>query len=448
MPAAVPVVARPPVTEKVLPNGLRVVVIEHHRQPVVSVRAVFRQGAVGDRPDGFGATFFALSLLSGFYEVDGSNNRVVEADSFGRKVFYAGGDLKIDIAADQAYIGIDGYARDTAEYLSLLSSGVRKPRCGPTSFDIRRDAMINQLLEIELSDPAIFQLFIDRAAFGTGHPYARPVFGTVESLKELSLRQVQRRQSELLTPRGTTLIVAGDVNPSQVMVDVRSTWGKWRGAKASPLRRVAPPRLRTTSEVLLIPRTPAASMYICAARSLADIKGEDTGLRALAYLFGTGLDSRLGTELRTTSGLSYSVDASLLERRFARALVACTLVQSRDTTFALEIFRRTADKMATRPPSKDEFERVRRQLMAADAVREASTAGTIDAWLDALARGKRSPRVNSELRRLTRSQLYALARRVFAPGRVQFLLGGTPSEAALAAQAAGLGPVRRVRLDL
>ena len=81
--APLPAPAAAKVTERVLGNGLRVVVVEHHRRPIVAVRTIFNQGAAQDDKDAIGSTFFAVSLLGGYYEVDEDGYRKVEADSFG-----------------------------------------------------------------------------------------------------------------------------------------------------------------------------------------------------------------------------------------------------------------------------------------------------------------------------------------------------------------------------
>ena len=438
----------PRVTERRLANGLRVIFVEHHRRPTVNIRLVFGQGAAQDFNEGIGATFFAVSLLGGFYEVDQDERRIVETDSFARKVFYSGGELKIAVSADQAYIGIDGYAKDTPTYLKLLSGAIRKPRCGPNSFALRRTAMINALEEVELSDAPVFQLFVDRAAFGAGHPYARPSFGSIRSLKELSLLQIRERQQRLLTPAGSTLLVVGDVDPGTVLPAIQTTLGRWKRRPPTRGRRLPPPRV-ARGEVLLVPRTPAASMLVCATRPLRSNDGRDrAALQVLAQLLGGGLDSRLGGGLRMQAGVSYSFNATLLERRHARALVACTLVRSKDTAKALQIFRRELEALASAPPTADELARAKRQIIVATEVQDHSAAGATMAWLTALELGARTPRADRSVQAVTAEQVHAIARRVLNTGQVRFLLGGAPNYAQQAARMAGLGAVRTVRLNL
>ncbi|MEM7678250.1 MAG: efflux RND transporter permease subunit, partial [Myxococcota bacterium] len=186
------------------------VIVERHQRPIVSARLVFGEGAVHEPPEATGSTHFAVSLLAGYYEVNADGKPIPEADSFARKVFYSGGELKLAVNAESAYFGIDGYAADIAVYLRLLSRAIRRPRCGPQSFAARRNATIHSLEEIELSDPSVFQLFVNQAAFGSGHPYARPTFGTIRTLKELDLGTIEDRQRALLNPANSTLVVVGE----------------------------------------------------------------------------------------------------------------------------------------------------------------------------------------------------------------------------------------------
>ena len=440
--------AEPTVTEVQLRNGLRVVIVEQHRRPIVSLRFVFGQGAAQDPPGTIGATYFAVSLLSDYYEVDRDGRPLAEADSFARQVFYLGGQVVQNVRADQAIFGIDGYAKDTPTYLRMLSQALVQPRCGPRAFRVRRNAMIHFLEEVELSDQLVFQLFVNRAAFGTGHPYARAPFGTIDSLKALRLPQVKRRQSALLNPSATTLLVVGDVDPTETLSAIRSTFGRWPSRRAKDIRPVRPPKRRARIQPLLIPRTPAASMLICATRTLVDIQGQQGVLRVLAQILGHGLDSRLGLELRMKTGLSYSFSAEILERRHGRALVACTRTRAAQTAQALTAFDRALQGLAAAPPSNEELERAKRQLIVQDKNLNASTTVTVDNWLRALSLGRTRPKNEDSITTVTPTEVYALAQQVLTKAKLQFVLGGAPKVAHQAAAAAGLGPLRTVRLDL
>ena len=331
----------------------------------------------------------------------------------------------------------------------MLSGALMRPRCGPNSFVLRRNAMIHALEEVELSDTAVFQLFVDRAAFGAGHPYARPVFGTIDDLKLLSLNQIKDRQKQVITPVGTTLLIVGDVKPGPTLDAVEQTFGFWPTRRPPRPRPIRPPALRSRGRAFLIPRTPARSMLVCATRPLSDIRGRDAGLEVLAQILGGSLDSRLGTGLRMNSGLSYSFSASVLERRHARALVACTLVRTKDTAPALTVFKTELQRLASAPPSQAELERAKAQLLAVKGAANSSVQATVARWTRALAQGQNRPAdTRAAIRDITVDTVHALAKKVLRTGTVRYVLGGTPSTAREAAQVAGLGRMRTVRLDL
>lgn len=450
-PESIAAPSRPPlVREWTLRNGLRVVVVEQHRQPIVSVRLIFNAGAVQDPSRDIGATYFAVSLLGAYYEVNARGDRVIEADSFARRVFNKGGEFRSSVTADASFVGIDGYAEDAALYLNLLSKAVRKPRCGPRSFVLRRDAMINALEEVELSDELVFQVFVDRLAFGAGHPYARPTFGTIDSLKRLPLDSVKNRQQRLLTPRGSTLLIVGDVRAGRILVDAKRAFERWPSRRPPPTKRIRPPRISRTNRVLLIPRAPAKSMAICAARPLSDVAKKDGATtRVLTRILGDGLDSRLGVALRMDRGLSYGMYAVLLEKRHARALVACTRVRADDTAAALTAFRSALTGLISKPPTPTELRRAKRQLTTRSATRFGTLSSSVQAWLEALELGHQRPENEvAQIERVTAANVHTLAKKILDPTSVRFILGGTARQARRAVRKANLGRIERVRLDL
>lgn len=189
-------------------------------------------------------------------------------------------------------------------------------------------------------------------------------------------------------------------------------------------------------------------MAVCAARPLTGARGDRAGLEVLAHVLGGGLDSRLGDALRMVNGVSYSISAAILERRYADALVACTLVRSKDTTRALTIFREVLERLVAAPPTAKELARAKRQIIVQQESQHTSVQGTLSSWLSALSVGKRRPAPTLGVDAVTANQVHVLAKRILKPDRVRFLLGGRAKYAREAARAAGLGTPQTVRLDL
>ena len=110
----------PPYQIRTLPNGLQVVVVEHHEQPAVSVRMLIKAGMAQDPAGKSGVANMVAQLLD-----QGTTTR--SARQIAEAVDAMGGDLQIAAGTDVSSANIrlmkDGFSAG----LDLLSEIVRSP---------------------------------------------------------------------------------------------------------------------------------------------------------------------------------------------------------------------------------------------------------------------------------------------------------------------------------
>lgn len=453
---AVPVRAPPPLpapprtvaparaVEQRLANGLRVVVVEHHRRPVAIVRLHLPSGAATERPRLGGATWLAVHLVTDFRELDDRGERLAGEKSFRHQVAELGGAADAEVGADQTLLEISGYAADAGLYLDHLAAAVLHPRRGAESFRSRRSALLDFLEDLQATDPEALQRMISEASFGAGHPYARSAIGTLETLTPLGLEDVVARQDEVLSPRGATLVVVGDVRAAEVFSRARRAFGAWQRDPAPGVGRLPadPPAAR--AEVGLLRREPASTLLVCATRPLPDVRGQDPALDVLAALLGDGTGSRLNARLRETTGLSYHAGATVVRHRLARAFRACARVAADRGAEGVRTIRAVLDGLRTSPPGDDEVRRARARCLASLDEADDTAAGIAAAWTEALARGEAWPRPAEEraaLEQVGPAEVQRLARTVLDPRTLSWILSGERRAATQAAAGGRLGPV-------
>lgn len=450
----------PPPAQARLRGGLRVVVLERHRRPVVLVRLVLPRGAVTDPPGQAGATWLAVHLLTDYRERGDRGERLGGEKPLRREAVELGGALAAAVAPDFSLLSVSGYARDTARYLALLAGAVTAPRHGEESFAARRNALLDAIEDLESSDAEALERVVDQAAFGAGHPYARSAAGTLASLGALGLEDVVAQQQAVLVPDGATLLVVGDVQADRVIAEVRRTFAAWdredpfagiaaHGERGAP-PVVPPPAARPGPfEVGLLRRRPASTLLACATRPLTGVRATDGALQVFAALLGGGGRSRLSLALREEGGFTYAAHAAIVRRRAARALVACAPLAAARAEEGLRAFRDALAAVRDRPPGPEELARAKAVRLAAldggeeDAVREA------EAWTEAIALGDPAPRgarEAAEIAATTGEDVRRVAAAALRPDGLRWILSGDPAVAARAVRANGLG--RLVALPL
>jgi zinc protease len=435
------------VTRTTLDTGLRVVIVERHARPVVTVNLVLSHGALSDPPDSGGITYLAVKLASDFYEPMGVNDAQSDERSFRRRVVDLGGWASFDVESDYSLVQIAGYARDTPRYLQMIAEVVREPRHGNGSFNARRNAALDAIESIESEDPQALQQLIAKSAFGQEHPYARSLLGTTESLGALELQEVMEHQRVVFVPAGATLLIVGDLQPDKTLSAVRKWLGNWQGWKdLHPMPSVPAPSLpRAPGEIGFLERHAASTLLTCAMRPLREVAGTDPALRVLTNVLGGGIGSRLGTTLRERNGLTYGAHAEIIRRHEANALIACAPLQGEKADLGVRFFRGILEELRESPPTDDEVRRAK-SLCLAELDSSYDDAGAITReWLRAITLGSGVPQLEKEraaIERVTVQDVRRLARSLFRLKTFRWVVSGDARAARQAFEVTRLGKLK------
>jgi len=440
----------PAARELMLPNGLRVVAVEHHARPVVVMTLLWPRGAFSDPSDAAGATSLAVQIATDYRERSDRGEEDLEEKPLRGLVAELGATLDSGTTHEAAWIHLTGYAADLGAYLTLLAGAVQEPRHGERSFKGRRDAKLDFLEDLRTSDDDALGRVMAQAAFGRGHPYARSPIGTRASLSTLGLEDVVRQQAAVLVPEGATLVVVGDLDARTVLGQAQAAFRGWQG-RALPAPVVeAGPAAAAREPVGLLRRQPASTLVTCAARPLAGVTSSDASLQLLAALLGDGAASRLARALREQGGHAYAVGAGLERRRHGRAFLACATLGADRGGEGLKAFRETLAAVRAAPPSASELAHALGQVQAELDASWDDAHHISAAWTEAIALGEDRPRPErrrAELMAVTADELWRAAREVLRPEATRWVVSGETAAAARASEANGLGAPLALTLD-
>jgi zinc protease len=434
--------ARPAPVDVRLASGLRVVVVERHARPIVTLDLVVPRGTVTDPPRELGVTWLAIHLATDYRERGDQGESLAGEKSLRRQFVELGGSLGAVVQPDFAALRAAGYAQDAGRLLALLGEAVVTPRHGAESYAQRRNALLDALDDLESSSPAALARVVEEAAFGAGHPYARSAIGTRQSLRPLGLEDVVAHQERILAPQGATLLVVGDVRPDRVLADARRAFARWDREAISPVAVPPPAAPRPGAEVGFLRRQPASTLVACVTRPLADVPGSDAAFEVLAAILGEGIRSRLSQALREERGLTYTPHAVLVRRRAARALVACAPLDAARAGEGLGTFRAALEALRAAPPRPEELRRAKALRLAEREEAQDDALRTAEAWLEAIALRGGLPRLEqerAELERVGPDEVRRVAAAALRAESLRWILSGDPAAAARAVQEARLG---------
>lgn len=284
-----------------LDNGLRVVVLENRRAPIVLQMVWYRTGAADERPGERGVAHLVEHLMfRGTKNLDpGEFSRIV-ARIGGRDNAFTSHDYTAYFQRVAAH-ELETVMRIEADRMHnlALTDGVVLPE---------REVVLEERRSRTDNRPASQLRERMRRILYLNHPYGRPVIGWESEIRRLTTDKALAFYRRHYVPGNAMLIVAGDVTPDRVKSLARKHYGPIP-PRAAPARErgkepphLAPRRVALTSERV---RQPSWSrLYL-----VPDFVDRRHALEVFAELLGGGSTSRLYRRLVIERGIAAGAGA-------------------------------------------------------------------------------------------------------------------------------------------
>lgn len=315
----------PPFQEATLPNGMRLLVVESRKEPVVSVSLSFAAGSVLDPAGKEGLAGMTAGLLS-----KGAGKRT--ADQFSEAIESTGGSLSAGAGEDFLMLSANVMTPSLPLAFELMADAVIRPTFPEAEIELLRTQTLSGL-QVQLSQPgALADIALQRALYGA-HPYSRtPLPASVRSITRADIVAYHRAR---LRPGGALMVVAGDVSLADARRLAVQAFRGWMGTPPAVAAAKAP-ATRTATEIVLVHRPGSVQSNILVG-NLTTAPGDPRQYAAAIAnkVLGGGTDSRLFQILREQKGWTYGAYSGLSRRRGVGHFIASAEVRTEVTDSAL-----------------------------------------------------------------------------------------------------------------
>jgi zinc protease len=356
--------ATPAVHEFKLDNGLKVLVKEDHRAPVVVSQIWYKVGSSYE-PSGLTGISHALEHMMF------KGTPTVGPGEFERIIAANGGSQNAFTSRDYtAYF--EQLEKDRLE-VSFRLEADRMHHLSLAKEDFAKELQVvaeERRLRTEDSPEGLTQEQFYAIAY-VSSPYHHPIIGWMNDIKSLQVEDLQHWYQQWYTPNNATLVVVGDVDPQKVFELAKTYFG--------PLPPHALPTLKPAAEIpqkgerRLVVKVPAELPYIILGYKVPVLKTaeqswEPYALEVLSGILDGGGSSRLshnlvrGSQLAAAAGAAYNLESRLEE------LFTLTASPTPGHTLAEleQALRAQVKRLQEEPVSAEELSRVVAQVIATD----------------------------------------------------------------------------------
>ncbi|MEN8127310.1 MAG: pitrilysin family protein [Planctomycetota bacterium] len=329
-----------------LPNGVKVLVVENHEVPFVSLNLGLTHGAWTETKPGT-AVMTSAMLTRG----TGKYSEAELATAMEQFAITISGSANMDTATVNM-----NCLKEKLDYgMLLMSNVVLEPAFEQAEFDKLLLQEITRLNIKEQQPDYLAGKYLNETLFGQ-HPYARTPLGNTTDLKQLTVEDLKQWWKAHSQPDFATLIFAGDISKKEAVDLAKKYFGQW-GPAAITAPTVSDTPAAASTTIYLVNRPGSAQAQIQMGQLGITRKQQPdyfVGLLVNAY-FGGSFHSRLNENIRIKRGLTYGAWGGYRAMNLAGTFKVSTYTKNESAAETIRVILEQIDELRMVEPSDAEF---------------------------------------------------------------------------------------------
>ena len=342
------------------PGGIKAWLVEEHGLPLIAVKFGFDGGGTQD-PDGKEgvANLLTVTLDEGAGDL--------KSAAFQERMEELAVKMSFDAGRDTISGSFQTLTENRDAAIKLFNLAITKPRFDADAIE-RMKQQISTGLVFDAKDPDKVAAKAWYETAFAGHPYARPVNGTVASLATITSADLEAYRSKIFAKDTLRVTVVGDVTADELGPMLDRMFGGI--AEKQTLREVPPLAFAKAGSTKVIemkvPQSVAQFGHAAFSRNDKDFIAS----YVLNYIIGGGgFNSRLMEEVREKRGLAYSVYSYVAPLKHTAIFLGGVATKNAEIGQSIDVIRDVLQRMADEGPSQVELDNAKQYLTGSYALR-------------------------------------------------------------------------------
>lgn len=407
--------------DTVLDNGLRVIAVRRPGVPMVELRLQIPL-AGSHHTHTARAELLSATLLAGTERRSRSD---IDVD-----LSRVGADLGASINPERLSLSGAALSAGLPVLLDVVADALVAATHSPGEVRLEKERLAAHLAMARSQPRTIARLALQRRRYGD-HPVTRelPEPEDVAAVTPAGVRSLQRRA---VVPRGSLLVLVGDLTPAAVVDEVAAALRGWESDRAAVRLPELPEVVGGNLQLVHRPGAVQSQLRL-SGRAVPRTDPRYPALQLANLVFGGYFSARWPENIREDKGYTYGAHSWLEFNTHGATLVLDTDTATGATAAALLETRYELGRLVVVPPTEDELESARRYAIGSLSVSLASQAGLASSVQAVAMAGLDLDWLRGHPDRLaavTRDQVAEAAAEFFAPSAFTGVVVGDAAELA------------------
>jgi zinc protease len=362
--AEAPAISAGPIQRFVLSNGMRLLVREDHRLPLVYVDAVFRGGLLAETPENNGLTKLFARVL-----VKGTKTRT--AEEIADEIEAVGGTISSDAGNNSFSVSLEVMEPDLDMGLDLFADVLLNASLPESVIEREKAAQCAAIKGEDEHVTSIARNLLRATLFGA-HPYALRTSGTVATVGSLTREDLLAFRAQHLSARNGVLAIFGDINAAEAVEKAEALFG---ALPEGELRLTEPPVASAASEAQFLEKIePKEQAVLIVGYPGVSVSSPDRYALELIDEASSDLGSRFFIRIREELGLAYFVGSAQMLGLAPGLFSFYVGTDPRKIEQVREVFAGEIAHLAANGLDDAEFLRAKKKLVGKQAIAHQSNA--------------------------------------------------------------------------
>ncbi len=361
----------PKAVEATLENGLKVLILEDDRQPIVSVQLnISGAGGLFEPSETIGLAGVTAQMLRDGTTTRSKQEILEEVGRLGATLSSSSG-----FGSAVAAINASGLSRNMDDWFDVMLDVLLHPTFPESELEQLRQRTKVRLQQQRTSPGFLARERFNQAVFGD-HPAAH-VASTTESLDAMTTEAVAKWHRDRYAPQNSVLSIAGDVRARDIVPKLNKLFAEWE--RTELVEELPPdPVPAEAKKIFLVDRPNSAQTTLFMGNIVLDRRDPDyIALTVMNDVIGGGAASRLFINLREEKGYTYGAYSTFSALKYPGAWNAFADVRTEVTDPAMTEFFNEIRRIREEAVPASELDEVKRSIVAGFALSLEQPAGLL-----------------------------------------------------------------------
>ena len=296
-----PVVKVPPFWKKDLPNGIKAIGTQNTEIPTVTLFVNVPGGHLAQAND-----TSKIGLAAMVAAMMGEDTKNYTGEQLQLELQKLGSSINVSADLDAINFTVQTLRKNLDKTLALLEEKMLRPKFTPEAFSRLQKQSLEGFKQMKAQPAAVASMVWDKINWGPGHILGMSDNGTEQTVKALTLADVQQYYDNWFTSQGTKVVVVGDITEAEVLPKLAFLQKLPNKTVSLPQPPPAPAAGKSRIYLVDVPKAAQTEFRVGYNTGLKfDATGEFYKAGLMNYPLGGSFNSIINFNLRETRGWTY-----------------------------------------------------------------------------------------------------------------------------------------------